>query len=472
MVDTLQYKVLSEPMRMKIIQLLAQGSLTVNEIVSGCKSSKSNISQHLKVLKEKGLVSSERKGKYVFYLLKDEVIDLDEVTPSSTIKQNQKKFVNNIVMEDKFFKVVKALSLLEKSLSEKQDVIKKYEAFTQAMEAYIQKAYFYRLPHPKMKGDYLHFLTNNIRELGLPSLLDWSSGEGYPVIDATTGKIHSFWSSFLDENLSMDSEESRNVEEIFRLISHFDGDEREELEQFFVQIRHRISNQSKNAYLSFFEKKRLLKPFEKENYRSIYQRINYFFEQLAQKRVTLCPHCGSVLKEVKTGQYNCLHWRCNLAIQKSVENGMLGETQLDHLEYYVFTDWVTKFIRIPGIEEDRIGNKTKNIVPHYASVIMNPDFDRVDILIEDKGFPKLQGDVKDIEFPYILATVLNEYRFEKTGELDEIYVIVPRDTIMKSPIPYIPTVRSLLNYDKQFLKVVSEQEWYQVVRNLFKGETT
>lgn len=65
-------KALSNPHRLEILELLAQGQFSVEEIANQTYLSGANASQHLQVLKRVQLVSTEREGNYVFYSLADQ----------------------------------------------------------------------------------------------------------------------------------------------------------------------------------------------------------------------------------------------------------------------------------------------------------------------------------------------------------------------------------------------------------------
>lgn len=58
--------------RAEIVDLLAQGERSVDEIASGIDQSVANTSQHLQVLARAGLVRSRREGTRVFYRLASE----------------------------------------------------------------------------------------------------------------------------------------------------------------------------------------------------------------------------------------------------------------------------------------------------------------------------------------------------------------------------------------------------------------
>ena len=65
------FKALSTPTRLRLVQLLGEheGVLCVNALASKLDVSQSAVSQHLRVLRQTGLVKSERRGSSVHYLL-------------------------------------------------------------------------------------------------------------------------------------------------------------------------------------------------------------------------------------------------------------------------------------------------------------------------------------------------------------------------------------------------------------------
>jgi DNA-binding transcriptional ArsR family regulator len=58
--------------RYRIVEALFSGPKTVGELAEKTKQSQPLVSQHLRVLKETGLVQDERRGKEVFYTLNTE----------------------------------------------------------------------------------------------------------------------------------------------------------------------------------------------------------------------------------------------------------------------------------------------------------------------------------------------------------------------------------------------------------------
>ena len=60
-----------DPVRLSMLSALQAGPLTVSEIVAATGVSQPNASNHLRCLRECGLVSAEQKGKNVLYRLSD-----------------------------------------------------------------------------------------------------------------------------------------------------------------------------------------------------------------------------------------------------------------------------------------------------------------------------------------------------------------------------------------------------------------
>ena len=62
-------KVFSNPTRLKILHLLRYDELSVSDIIEKSKLSQANISQHLAIMKSRGIVVSRRDGKNMYYRL-------------------------------------------------------------------------------------------------------------------------------------------------------------------------------------------------------------------------------------------------------------------------------------------------------------------------------------------------------------------------------------------------------------------
>ena len=69
------FKVFSVETRIKIIELLKAGPLSVNAMADALGVTQSAVSQHLRVLKQAGLVTDERKGYHIFYSINKASLD-------------------------------------------------------------------------------------------------------------------------------------------------------------------------------------------------------------------------------------------------------------------------------------------------------------------------------------------------------------------------------------------------------------
>ena len=65
------FAALGDPTRRAIVERLAQGELSVNEIAAGLPISRPAVSRHLKLLKDAGLVVDDAEGTKRLYRLDD-----------------------------------------------------------------------------------------------------------------------------------------------------------------------------------------------------------------------------------------------------------------------------------------------------------------------------------------------------------------------------------------------------------------
>jgi DNA-binding transcriptional ArsR family regulator len=65
-------KAMSHPLRLKILCTLGNREICVQGIVENVGTSQSNISQHLAILRDKGILSSRKDANKVFYRVGDE----------------------------------------------------------------------------------------------------------------------------------------------------------------------------------------------------------------------------------------------------------------------------------------------------------------------------------------------------------------------------------------------------------------
>ncbi|MBD3619526.1 MAG: winged helix-turn-helix transcriptional regulator [Chromatiales bacterium] len=64
-------KAMSHPLRLKILCTLGDREVSVQEIVENVGTSQSNISQHLAILRDKGILASRKDANRVYYRVGD-----------------------------------------------------------------------------------------------------------------------------------------------------------------------------------------------------------------------------------------------------------------------------------------------------------------------------------------------------------------------------------------------------------------
>ena len=67
----LHFRLLGEPMRLKILQAICQKPRSVNEIVAAVGATQANVSKHLSLLAMAGILTREKDGQCVYYGMKD-----------------------------------------------------------------------------------------------------------------------------------------------------------------------------------------------------------------------------------------------------------------------------------------------------------------------------------------------------------------------------------------------------------------
>jgi len=65
-------KAMSHPLRLKILCILGDREVCVQGIVENVGTTQSNISQHLAILRDKGILSSRKEANKVYYRVGDE----------------------------------------------------------------------------------------------------------------------------------------------------------------------------------------------------------------------------------------------------------------------------------------------------------------------------------------------------------------------------------------------------------------
>ncbi|WP_086824232.1 helix-turn-helix transcriptional regulator [Allokutzneria sp. NRRL B-24872] len=74
-IDTELLRVLADPLRARIVELLAGGALCTCHLVEETGAKQANVSNHLKLLRDAGLVRAEPCGRFTYYRLCPEVVE-------------------------------------------------------------------------------------------------------------------------------------------------------------------------------------------------------------------------------------------------------------------------------------------------------------------------------------------------------------------------------------------------------------
>ena len=79
-----RFRVLAEPLRLQILQHLEDGESSVTAVTNAVNSTQPNVSKHLKILQDEGLVAKRQEGNTVYYKIADQsVFELCEVVCGS-----------------------------------------------------------------------------------------------------------------------------------------------------------------------------------------------------------------------------------------------------------------------------------------------------------------------------------------------------------------------------------------------------
>lgn len=70
-----RFRALSEPMRLRLLNLMMGGEMTVGQLVEATGSSQANVSKHLSVLREAGMIAMRKEGLSTFCFIADPVVN-------------------------------------------------------------------------------------------------------------------------------------------------------------------------------------------------------------------------------------------------------------------------------------------------------------------------------------------------------------------------------------------------------------
>ena len=69
-----RFRVIGEPMRIRVLDALRDGPLTINELTEALGASQQNVSKHVGVLAQAGIVGREKDGNRVRCFIADETV--------------------------------------------------------------------------------------------------------------------------------------------------------------------------------------------------------------------------------------------------------------------------------------------------------------------------------------------------------------------------------------------------------------
>ena len=70
-----RFRALSEPMRLRLLNLLMQGEQSVGQLVEASGSSQANVSKHLSLLREAGMVGVRKEGLTSVCFIADPIVN-------------------------------------------------------------------------------------------------------------------------------------------------------------------------------------------------------------------------------------------------------------------------------------------------------------------------------------------------------------------------------------------------------------
>lgn len=97
------FRALGHPVRVRILQLLRDGELSVGALQVELELDSSGTSQHLAALRKQGLVTSRKDGTSVYYSVKDDrtlmLLQLAKTIISSNLEENR-QLLDELAAED------------------------------------------------------------------------------------------------------------------------------------------------------------------------------------------------------------------------------------------------------------------------------------------------------------------------------------------------------------------------------------
>lgn len=88
-----RFRTLGEPFRLRILQELEAGEKSVGELVAALEGNQPNVSKHLQILSDAGLIARRREGTSIFYTISDPMVfKLCALVCSSETQKSRREF--------------------------------------------------------------------------------------------------------------------------------------------------------------------------------------------------------------------------------------------------------------------------------------------------------------------------------------------------------------------------------------------
>jgi ArsR family transcriptional regulator len=79
-IAALRFRALGDETRLRLLELLVTGEKTVGELIQLTELGQSLVSHHLRTLREAGLVTDRRDGRWVYYAIADQALNRVRLT--------------------------------------------------------------------------------------------------------------------------------------------------------------------------------------------------------------------------------------------------------------------------------------------------------------------------------------------------------------------------------------------------------
>ena len=88
-----RFRTLGEPYRLRLLQELEAGEKSVGELVAALDGNQPNVSKHLQILSNAGLIGRRREGTSIFYEISDPMVfKLCALVCSSEAEKSRREF--------------------------------------------------------------------------------------------------------------------------------------------------------------------------------------------------------------------------------------------------------------------------------------------------------------------------------------------------------------------------------------------